>query len=184
MGFLWPGNQPPEDSETLLRLSINLWLINDPSKSAVQIKWCWQLRSNCRVFQRPFRKAAAKNQRKKNEDIKYCINRCQIQLSQRESIWCLLISRPKHLLVFRWPTISLPWIFLRKSFYCIYIIVLVALIKNQGVMCYGVFREIQDRCDNSLIRTGVGCCFLLKLEYYSSKNLLKLISNKTLISTA
>ena len=31
---------------------------------------------------------------------------------------------------------------------------------------------------------GVGCCFLLKLEYYSSENLLKFISNKTLITPA
>ena len=30
----------------------------------------------------------------------------------------------------------------------------------------------------------VGCCFLLKLEYYSSENLLKFIYNKTLISLA
>ena len=30
---------------------------------------------------------------------------------------------------------------------------------------------------------GVGCCFLLKLEYYSSENLLKFISNKTDVGT-
>ena len=34
------------------------------------------------------------------------------------------------------------------------------------------------------VRPGVGCCFLLKLEYYSSENWLKFISNKTLISPA
>ena len=33
-------------------------------------------------------------------------------------------------------------------------------------------------------RSGVGCCFLLKLEYYSSENLLKIIYDKTLISPA
>ena len=33
-------------------------------------------------------------------------------------------------------------------------------------------------------KAGVGCCFLLKLEYYSSENLLKFISNKILISNA
>ena len=32
--------------------------------------------------------------------------------------------------------------------------------------------------------SGVWCCFLFKLEYYSSQNLLEFISNKTLISPA
>ena len=36
----------------------------------------------------------------------------------------------------------------------------------------------------SVMSTGVGCCLLFKLEYYSSENLLKFISNKTLISLA
>ena len=34
-----------------------------------------------------------------------------------------------------------------------------------------------------LLPPGVGCCFLLKLEYYSSENLLKFISNKTDVGT-
>ena len=33
-------------------------------------------------------------------------------------------------------------------------------------------------------RSGVGCCFLLKLEYYSIENLLKFIFNKTMIFPA
>ena len=35
-----------------------------------------------------------------------------------------------------------------------------------------------------IVPAGVGCSFLLKLEYYSSENLLKVISNKMLISPA
>ena len=33
-------------------------------------------------------------------------------------------------------------------------------------------------------KPGVGCCSLLKLEYYSSENLLKFMYNKTLIFPA
>ena len=37
---------------------------------------------------------------------------------------------------------------------------------------------------HATLTAGVGCCFLLKLEYYSSENLLKFISNKLFISLA
>ena len=41
-----------------------------------------------------------------------------------------------------------------------------------------------DRSWGGVWSDMVGCCFLLKLEYYSSENLLKFISNKMLISPA
>ena len=54
-----------------------------------------------------------------------------------------------------------------------------------GIEYISIFaaRDVNDWC-LLIIVPGVRCCFLLKLEYYSSENLLKFISSKMLISPA